>query len=393
MRLRRILAGLLFFTASIGFFALAEKTPSSVLTKQKSSKSKTASIKKEAVPPADLVVNKAELEKQEVKQRQILSAIYQLNKKIKKIVTQRAQFSEKAAFLEQGVRNSERKIQEIEQSISEQRGLLGERLRALYKLNSSSIAKFLFTASNPSTLDRNLKILGIVTGYDAELLRNYANDIKKAKSEKNKLQKDLESLHEANERYAAQEAELRKEQALKHKLLEGIRKRKLFAQEKINSLKELSRSMNIQDENVVDLLFRPSIYEFKGTLPRPLSGRPLTKFGLIKDEQHPYTLFNKGVHFSAESGENVKAVYAGVVSHADDIEGVGKTIIINHGDHYYSVYSGMSQFMVEAGDKVQQGQSIAIMGSQSAVEDKITMYFEFRHFSEPENPLSWMKGL
>lgn len=341
----------------------------------------------------DIELSREELEEQELKQRQVLSALYQLNKKIKKIVVDRAEFSQGTAFLEVNIRNTERRIDDIEKGISLQRGLLAERLRALYKLNSSSMAKFLFTSISPNDLDRNLKILGIVTEHDALLLKNYVADVNKVKEQRQKLVKDLEKLKQVAVSIEKEEKKLRKEQDLKKNILEGIRKRKLFTREKISKLREMSLSLNISDNSVLDLIFKPSFFENQGVLTRPVSGRVLTKFGLIKDEQHPYTLFNKGVHFSAKAGEKVRSVFGGTVSFADHIDHVGSTVIVDHGDHYYSVYSNLSKASVVVGTEVIQGQEIGELGSRNGVGKSSTLYFEIRHFSEPYDPTLWMKGL
>ena len=341
----------------------------------------------------DIELSREELEQQELKQRQVLSALFQLNKKIKKIVVDKAEYSQRTAFLEVNIRNTERRIEDIEKGISAQRGLLAERLRALYKLNSSSMAKFLFTSISPNDLDRNLKILGIVTEHDALLLKNYVTDVNKVKNQRQKLVKDLEKLKEVAVNIEREEKKLRKEQILKKSILEGIRKKKLFTREKISKLREMSLALNISDNSVLDLIFKPSFFENQGALTRPVSGRVLTKFGLIKDDQHPYTLFNKGVHFSAKAGEKVRSVFGGTVTFAEHIDRVGSTVIVDHGDHYYTVYSNLSKALVAVGSEVFQGQEIGELSGRGGSKQSSTLYFELRHFSEPYDPTMWMKGL
>ena len=87
----------------------------------------------------------------------------------------------------------------------------------------------------------------------------------------------------------------------------------------------------------------------------------------------------------------VKAVFQGKVSFADNLPGYGPTLIIDHGDHYYSVYAFNKALQVHAGDQVRQSQTVAFSGpSDRPVGDGL--YFELRHFSEPLDPKQWMKG-
>ena len=124
-----------------------------------------------------------------------------------------------------------------------------------------------------------------------------------------------------------------------------------------------------------------------------MSGSVLTKFGLIKDEQHPYTLFNKGIYFSVNAGEKVKSVFGGTISFVGAVDRVGNTVIVNHGDHYYTVYSNLSKGLVKAGQEVQQGQVIGEVISHATEHNSSKLYFEIRHFSEAYDPMKWMKGL
>ena len=74
----------------------------------------------------DFEATKKKLEAEEIKQRQVLSALYQLNKKIKKIVTEKGELSQQRAFLEVGVRNLTAKVEELDQKSKQQRLLLGK---------------------------------------------------------------------------------------------------------------------------------------------------------------------------------------------------------------------------------------------------------------------------
>jgi septal ring factor EnvC (AmiA/AmiB activator) len=116
------------------------------------------------------------------------------------------------------------------------------------------------------------------------------------------------------------------------------------------------------------------------------------KFGLVKSDDQAYTLSNKGVYISAAQGSPVKSVFSGKISYVGDLPGFGTTLIVDHGDHYYSVYSHMKEVAVNVGDEVEQSQVIAQIGTPP-VDKTPGLYFEIRHFSEPYDPQQWMKGL
>jgi septal ring factor EnvC (AmiA/AmiB activator) len=73
------------------------------------------------------------------------------------------------------------------------------------------------------------------------------------------------------------------------------------------------------------------------------------------------------------------------------VDGFGQTLIVDHGDHYYTVYSHNETISVNVGDEVGQNQVVATVGSNPELS-RDGIYFEVRHFSEPYDPQSWMKG-
>ncbi len=340
----------------------------------------------------DFTANKQKLEEADIKQRQVLSALYQINKKIKKMVSEKGDLSQQRVGLELQIESLAVKVETLEKQANSQRALLAERLRAIYKLGGPSLARFLFSSSSSASLERNLKILGIVAAHDVATIRNYGKDLKDLESKKRSLALRLESLKNIEKKIATQEVNFRKEQSLKGKLLDGIRKSRLFALNKIQGLREKSLRYNIDDAGVFDLLFKPSFSDQKGYLPLPLTGVVTEKFGLMKAADQPYTFNNKGIYIAAAKGSPIKSVFAGKVSFVGTLPGFGPTLIVDHGDHYYSVYGHMAGVKVNEGDEVTQEQVLAQVGNSSP-EHGPGIYFEIRHFSEPYDPQQWMKGL
>ncbi|MGZ3801465.1 MAG: murein hydrolase activator EnvC family protein [Bdellovibrio sp.] len=343
----------------------------------------------------DIAVTKKKLESEEIKQRKILSALFELNKKIKKTVKNKSELSQRRALLEVNIHNLNIKVEELDQSAKSQRALLAERLRAIYKLGSGSLARFLFSSQSSVSLERNLKILGIVASRDFELIKNYRHDLEELQYKKKALALRLENLKTVENKIAAQENQLRQEQDIKGKILDGIRKNRSFALSKINGLREksLQYNINIDDTGLFDLLYKPSFAEQKGLLLSPLQGIVTQKFGLMKGEDHPYTIASKGIFISAAKGSPVMSVFDGRVTYVGDLPEFGLTLIIDHGDHYYSVYSHAEEVQVNVGDEITKSQVIAKVGATAPQQNSSGIYFEIRHFSEPYDPQQWMKGL
>ncbi|WAJ36678.1 M23 family metallopeptidase [Pseudomonas sp. GOM7] len=100
-----------------------------------------------------------------------------------------------------------------------------------------------------------------------------------------------------------------------------------------------------------------------------LSGRPVLQ-GYISSpfgrRVHPLTgrvSVHKGIDFAAKPGSDVVAVAAGVVTFAGRKSGYGNVVEISHSDGYTTLYAHNRGNVVQVGDLVQRGQTIAKVGS------------------------------
>lgn len=338
------------------------------------------------------------LEAEEQKQRRVLSGLYELNRKIKSSVVERGNLIRERSQLEESIENLEIEIQENTEALVLQKRLLSERLRAIYKFGGNSGARLIFGAANPTVLDRNLRILGVIAKKDRELITNYTFDLKNLAKRKERLVNRLSRLKEIETKILKKEQKLVAEQNIKNKLLTGIRKNKIFAINRIEDLKKQAGSINLEDSGLLDVIYRPSFGELKGELSPPVRGVLRQGYGMLKSQagesKNKWTLSHKGLLFAVPSKQEVQSVWEGTIAYVDRIPGYGQTIILDHGDHYYTVYSGAMRPLVQAGQAVTARQNIASFeSSSSAVIASNELYFEIRHFSETYDPKDWMKGL
>lgn len=311
---------------------------------------------------------------------------------MKKLVTEKADLEEQRNLTELQIQGLNSKIDENNKQTTLQRAQLTDRLRAIYKLKGPSLARFLFAANSSSDLERNLKVLGIVAKRDMDLIKNYRESIKDLHYRKERLEQKLASLQEVEKNLKVHSLKLEKEISQKNSILAGIRRTKMFTRDQIKQLKDKSLSYDIADTGLMDLLLKPSFEAQKGALPRPVEGLVVKNFGLIKVPDQSYVLSNKGLFISANPGSPVKAVFSGVVSFAGTLPGLGQVLILDHGDHYYTVYGNNANLRVQLGQEVAQAQVIANSG-RSSFDQQNGLYFEVRHFSEPYNPTEWVKGI
>ena len=101
-------------------------------------------------------------------------------------------------------------------------------------------------------------------------------------------------------------------------------------------------------------------------------------------------VLQKGIEIAAAEGTPVRAVSGGRVVYAGWLEGYGNTIVLDHGNDFFTLYAHASQILVRQGADVSAGSEIARVGSTDAL-DGPGLYFEIRQGAEARDPLEWLE--
>jgi len=99
------------------------------------------------------------------------------------------------------------------------------------------------------------------------------------------------------------------------------------------------------------------------------SGKPVKKgwlsstFGRRTDPFNGKKSYHRGVDFAGKPGADIIAVASGVVVRAERAAGYGNFVEIRHADGYSTLYAHNKKNLVSAGEVVNKGQTIALLGS------------------------------
>jgi septal ring factor EnvC (AmiA/AmiB activator) len=124
----------------------------------------------------------------------------------------------------------------------------------------------------------------------------------------------------------------------------------------------------------------------KGRLHPPVRGEIAERFGTPRADSG---LSWRGLFIRAPSGREVKAVAAGRVVFADWLRGFGNLLILDHGDGFMSLYGNNESLMIQLGDAVRGGDTVATVGS-SGGNEATGLYFELRYQGRPFDPSAWL---
>jgi murein DD-endopeptidase MepM/ murein hydrolase activator NlpD len=127
------------------------------------------------------------------------------------------------------------------------------------------------------------------------------------------------------------------------------------------------------------------------------NGRPVNQgwissyFGGRADPFDGRAAFHKGVDFAAPEGSDVVAVASGIVTWSRDRFGYGKVVEINHGNGLVTRYAHNQKNLVNVGDTVEKGQTIALIGSTGRSTGP-HLHFEVLKGGRQVNPMSFIGG-
>ena len=98
---------------------------------------------------------------------------------------------------------------------------------------------------------------------------------------------------------------------------------------------------------------------------------------------------SKGIDISGKPGQPVRAAAAGkVVYSGQGLAGYGNLVIVKHDGEFLSAYANNRRLLVNEGDHVRKGQTIAEIGTVAG--KKPSLYFEIRKFGKPVNPIPYL---
>lgn len=126
------------------------------------------------------------------------------------------------------------------------------------------------------------------------------------------------------------------------------------------------------------------------------AGRPITKgwlssyFGVRNDPFTGKRARHYGLDFAGAEGADVIAVAAGVVTYSGPRYGYGNMVEINHGNGFVTRYAHNKENLVDVGDVVKKGQTVAYMGS-SGRSTGPHVHFEVLQNGKVVNPLQYIR--
>lgn len=215
-----------------------------------------------------------------------------------------------------------------------------------------------------------------------------ARKLLEQKGNEQQLNKLLSNLEKKKAEHRIQDAEAKRKLA-EARLAAAEKARKEAAQQKAEARRaEMSNltaeDRNIQAPSVMGIGSADGFSRMQGRLKKPVDGVPTGLFGQNRSGGDVW----KGVFYSTAPA-TVESIAPGTVSYADELDGYGKVVVVDHGENYISIYAGLSEISVGKGYMVATGSKIGSSGSLPDGEEGL--YLQIRYQGQVLNPSSWIR--
>jgi len=332
-----------------------------------------------------------QVESSEKKQRNLLDELDLINTRLLAQLKKLEVFEEQVLEQEKLITTKEEELQISQTAKQNVQTHLQKRIKAYYKMGQIGIANVAFSTESMPRMLNFRDSFATLLDYDKSLINEYRTSIATLQQAKTVLSLEKGVLDDfiviaKEERDASNAIKLEKEALFKQiKTQKELHEQAVLEMKKVadnltNSLKSLKKK---------DKLFNQGFLLDKGSHPAPIQGEVISRFG----EEHANRLGIKGkttgITIASKGVNKVYAIFEGEVHYAAYLYGYGNTIIIDHGFKYFSITSRLEKLLVKEGDKVEQGDIIALTGDTATLmEDGI--YLEIRRGPKPLDPLEWI---
>lgn len=294
--------------------------------------------------------------------------------------------------LEEAVIRNNEKIDEIKESYK-------KRSISLYKNKDLKFSNYIFNSNSFSQMIYRLKYFNIISEINKESVQKIKTTQNFNKKKTGEITSLLKNVGESKKNRAKEINNLRDKKNFQEKLLNDIKKEEKDIKneinkkiQQVNALEKLRKKI-IEDKkkfNEQQLASLKSITrdirQYKGRLNWPVDGKIVKSFGPQWNPKLNTTLDNPGIDISARSTLPVKSVFDGYVSTITFILGYGTTVIIDHNNNYFTVFTHLENLLISEDTLVREGQNIGYVSNENII------HFEIWGNNQKLDPQKWLKN-
>jgi len=268
---------------------------------------------------------------------------------------------------------------------------------SLYKNKNNDLSSYIFNSESFSQMIYRLKYFNIISDINQKSVSKIKTTQMFNKQKTSEIAALLNKVAESKNFKETEIISLNKNKKYQEKLLTQLKneeneiKSEIAKQlQQIDALEKLRRQIiadkeRYNEQQLASLKsIKRDIRNFKGKLNWPVEGKVVKSFGPQWNPRLNTTLDNPGIDISARAALPVKSVFDGYVSTVTFIAGYGTTVIIDHNNSYYTVFTHIENLIITENMNIREGQNIGYVSNDNII------HFEIWGNNQKLNPEKWL---
>lgn len=321
-----------------------------------------------------------------------------------------------------------KELEEVEERIDSRDKLLKSRLRLMYMNGVVSYADVLLSSTSFGDFLDRLNALNAIVNQDKHILEDNRKDRTEKEGKEKQIKQELSQVGDLYTQQAVHKSDLDNKEKEKQVMIASLSQKEKEEKNTLEDISEDSEKKLVEEARKQSALAESrrkdaeaaaaaaaakakakagnSATPGNSTTPAPAApftggkfGYPLAKvapmtsdFGYRSDPFNGKKTMHKGIDLGSPNGTSILAAGDGVVIVASWWSGYGNTVIIDHGNGYWTLYGHIRNggTVVEKGDNVKRGQKVAEVGSTGESTGN-HLHFEVRINEDPVDPKPYLR--
>ena len=365
--------------------------PAQAQTSLSSLQQKQSSLKKQQQETAAKLKS---LKADKAKQEEYKKA---LDSQIQNVQSQIDTLGEQISALDADIKQKQEEITGKQAEIDKNFEQFKQRLRAIYLMGQSSSLEIVLGAKDITDFLDKTEVLRTITSHDTDLIDTLKTQMAEIKTQKEQIETNRQQVASAKKELDQKNSELNGLVEESQKVLSQLSANVVETNSENNRLAAERKKVDAQ----VDQWYKDYYaslgnnkdnqasggYVSKGQFAWPVPGySKITAYWGDGRNHKGIDIAGSGVYgkpiVAADSGRVIQAVHSGWGG------GYGLCVYIDHGGGYSTRYGHCSKVLVNTGDIVKKGQTIAYVGSTGDSTGP-HLHFEIRVNGVAKNPMGW----
>ena len=306
-------------------------------------------------------------------------------------------YDKKISLYNKQLVNLENAIIRNNQSINDIKKSYEIRSISLYKNRSNDLSNYIFNSKSFSQMIYRLKYFNIISDINQKSVDKIKTTQKFNRQKTSEISGLLDKVEESKNYKKTEISSLNQKKRYQEKLLKQLKKEEnevkaeiAIQLQQIDALEKLRKQIIADKEKYNEQQLASlkridkDIRNYKGKLDWPVQGKVVKSFGRQWNPRLNTTLDNPGIDISARATLPVKSVFDGYVSTITFIAGYGTTVIIDHNNSYYTVFTHLENLLISENMNVKEGQNIGYVSNDNII------HFEIWGNNQKLNPEKWL---